>query len=378
MRFRPFLLDQWLQQHSDAEFDLGSSTGPRWTAQELLDLAGDTGRAAQEMLNVVLHYPPTGGTATLREAIAAMQGVSAEEVTVFSGGTEALFYIFQVAAEPGANVVIPYPCFPAYEVVPEALGYEVRRYRLRREDLYAVDVDEVKRLADGRTKILIINSPHNPTGATVSNEEMAALHDFAVAQGIQFVSDEVFHPIYHGRETDSAARLPFATVVGDFSKALSLGGLRLGWIVERNAARRREYLNAREYVSVSNTPMGEFLGEIAVQHHEQILGRTLEVTRANLALLERVIAQAEGVLEWVRPTGGMTAWVRLASGGDSCSFCETALQYDLLLAPGDCWGFPDHVRIGFGVGREWYPRAMERFADLIRTRSAGSLAGGRR
>ncbi len=243
-----------------------------------------------------------------------------------------------------------------------------------RENFYAIDLDEVKRLADERTKILIVNSPHNPTGATLSNEEMRALHDFAAAQRIQFVSDEVFHPIYHGRETDSAARLPYATVVGDLSKALSLAGLRLGWIVERDAARRKEYLNAREYITVSNTPIGEFLGEIAIRHHGQVLDRTREVTRANLQLLERVVAQSADVLHWVRPAGGMTAWVRLASGGDARAFCEEALHYGLLLAPGDCWGFPDHFRVGFGVGHEWYSRAMERFFDLIHLHSGAARA----
>jgi aspartate/methionine/tyrosine aminotransferase len=298
-----------------------------------------------------------------------MHGVPAEEVTVLAGGAEALFHIFHVAAESGTNIIIPFPCFPAYEVVAEALGFEIRRYHLRPEKSYAVDLDGVKGLADRRTKILIINSPHNPTGATVSNEEMRALHDFATSRGVQFVSDEVFHPIYHGRATDSAARLPHATVVGDLSKALSLGGLRLGWIIEHDAARRTEYLNAREYISVSNTPLGEFLAEIAVRHQAEVLGRTREVTSANLRLLEDVIAHSAGVLDWVRPGGGMTAWVRLVSAGDARGFCEEALEYGLLLAPGDCWNFPDHVRIGFGVGREWYPRAMERLSDLIHARS---------
>jgi aspartate/methionine/tyrosine aminotransferase len=340
----------------------------------LLQLTGDSEHAAQRMFDLGLHYPPTAGAPTLREAIAEMQGVPAEQVAVFGGGAEALFHIFYAAAELGANVIIPLPCFPAYEAVPEALGFEIRRYHLRRENFYVHDLDEIKRLTDERTKILIVNSPHNPTGATVSNEDMRALHDFAAAGGIQFVSDEVFHPIYHGRETESAAGLPCATVVGDLSKALSLGGLRLGWIVERDAARRKEYLNAREYVTVSNTPMAEFLGEIAIRHHDQVLGRTREVTRAKLQLLERVVDQSADVLDWVRPMGGMTAWVRLASGGDGRRFCEQALHYGLLLAPGDCWGFPDHFRVGFGVGREWYSRAMERFFDLIHMHSRAARA----
>lgn len=365
MRFNTFSLDQWLQQHANAEFSLGGSTGPRWKVRDVLALGGED--AVERMLGLELNYSPIAGAPGLREAIAEMQGVLAEEVVVLAGSAEALFHIFCLAMKPGANIIIPSPCFPAHEVMPESLGFEIRRYHLRRRNSYAVDLAEIERLADDRTAILLVNSLHNPTGATVSNQEMRALCDFAADRGIQFVSDEVFHPIYHGRETDSAAPLPHATVVGDFSKALSLPGLRLGWIVEHDSDRRKEYLNAREYVSVSNTPMGEFIGEIAIRHHYKVLGRTREVTRANLRLLDGALAQFPAVLDWVRPMGGMTAFVRLASGGDARPFCEEALKLGLLLAPGDCWGVPDHFRIGFGVGAEWYPRAMERFGDLVHT-----------
>jgi len=376
MKFRSFLLDQWLHQHAGAEFDLGSSTGPRWTARELLALEGKSTPAGERMLDLVLHYPDTAGTAGLRAAIAEMLGVRAEEVIVLAGGAEALFQIFLYAAEPGANLVIPHPCFPAHELVPEGLGIEIRHYHLRRENSYAVDIQEVKNLVDARTRILLVNSPHNPTGAVLGSEEMRELHDFAAARGVQFVSDEVFHPIYHGRAGASAAQLPRATVVGDLSKALSLGGLRLGWILERDAGRRSQYLNARECVTVSNTPLGEFLGEIAIRHSEQVLGRTRETTSANLRLLEGVLARSGEVLEWIRPAGGMTAWVRLAGGGDARKFCEEALRYGLLLAPGVCWGFPDHMRVGFGVGREWYPQAMERLSALIQAWAGVAHAKG--
>jgi len=363
MKFPAFLLDQWIQQHAGAEFNLGGSTGPRWTPRQLLALAGDG--AAERILDLQLGYPPTAGSLALRQAIAAMRGVQAEEVVVLAGSAEALFHIFSIAVQPGANVIVPYPCFPAHRMVPESLGFEVRQYHLTRENSYRINLDEVKSLADHNTKILVVNSPHNPTGATVSDDEMRELHDFCVGHGIQFLSDEVFHPIYHGRENESAARLAQATVVGDFSKAFSLPGLRLGWIVERDAKRRREYLNLREYITVSNTPMGEFLGEIAIRHHHQVLARTREVTRANLALLDRVIAEHADVLDWVRPQGGMTGFVRLVQGGNARLFCEAALERGLLLAPGDCWGFSDHFRIGFGVGSEWYPRAMGRLSELL-------------
>jgi aspartate/methionine/tyrosine aminotransferase len=366
MRLKTFLLDQWLQQHSRrVEFNLGGSTGPEWAVRELLDLGGESGREA--LLASELVYAPTQGKLSLRQAIAEVHGVQAEEVMVLSGGAEALLQIFLLAADPGANVIIPFPCFPSYEVLPEAFGYELRRYNLRRENSYQMDLDEVMHLVDRKTKILVVNSPHNPTGATLSNQEIRALHDFATERGIQFVCDEVFHPIYHGRLTESASVLPHATVIGDFSKALSLPGLRLGWIIERDSRRREEYLNAREYCTVSNSPVSEFLGEIAIAHREDILGRTRKVAGRNLQLLEGVLREFPHIIDWVRPQGGMTGFARLVSGMDARPFCQAALSHGLLLDPGDFWGVPDHIRIGFGVGMEWFPRAIERLFVLLRS-----------
>jgi aspartate/methionine/tyrosine aminotransferase len=365
MRLKPFLLDQWLATHAGngVAFNLGGSTGPRWTVDELLQLAGDEGR--RRLLASALVYGSAPGAPGLRAAIAQMLQVPIEHVLVVAGGSEALLHLFFHAAEPGANVVVPFPGFPPYHAVPESLGLEVRLYRLRRENAYRVDVDEVSRLIDDRTQLLLVNSPHNPTGATLSDEELRTLHDLAVNRGVQFVCDEVFHPIYHGRETASAARLPRATVVGDFSKAFALSGLRVGWIVEPDEHRREHYLNAREYFSISNTTAGEFLAEVAVHHRETVLGRTREVAAANLRLLADVMADHRDVLDWIPPAGGMTTFIRLAGGADARPLCEAALALGLLLTPGDCFGVPDHFRLGFGLGREWFPEAMARFTELL-------------
>ena len=98
MKFTAFLLDQWLQQNAGAEFNLGGSTGPRWTPRQLLALAEDS--SAERILDLDLDYTPTPGSTGLREAIAKMQGVPAEEVIVFAGSAEALFHIFYLAAQP--------------------------------------------------------------------------------------------------------------------------------------------------------------------------------------------------------------------------------------------------------------------------------------
>ncbi len=365
MKLRPFLLDQWLSRHSELpiEFNLGGSAGPPWTFRDLLRLDGEDGH--DRLLDSRAVYGPSAGGSALRRAIADMREVPPEQVLVVGGGSEALLHVFFLAAEPGANVIVPDPGFPPYHVLPDAFGLEVRGYRLRHEHGYRVALDEVKRLADARTALVLANSPHNPSGAVLTDREMQDLHDFATARGIQFVCDEVFHPIYHGPAAASAARLPRATVVGDCSKAFALAGLRVGWLIEPDRRRREHYLNAREYFSISNTIAGEFFAEIAVRHRDTVLGRTRGVAAANLRRLDRLMADQAGVLNWVRPQGGLVAFPRFVSGIDSRPFCEAAAAQGLLLTPGDCFGMPEHFRVGFGGDRDMFSRAVDRLTECL-------------
>ena len=106
MQLKPFLLDMWLDKYEhDIEFNLAASTGPNWTVNELLDLAGEEER--QRFLGHKLVYGRPAGADGLREAIAEMHDVSTEGVQVVTGASEALVVLMWLAAEPGANVILP-------------------------------------------------------------------------------------------------------------------------------------------------------------------------------------------------------------------------------------------------------------------------------
>jgi aspartate/methionine/tyrosine aminotransferase len=371
MRFSPFLLDDWLNHHQHSEppieFDLASSTGPHWTLRELLALGEKN--ALDELLDTHLFYTRVQGSRPLCEAVAEMEGVGPEDVQVTTGGAEALLLLFTQAAEPGANVLVPSPGFPSFYELPRGLGLEFRFYNVRRENQFRVDIDEIRSLSDARTKLLLVNTPHNPTGATLTDEEIAALHDFCVSREIQFVSDEVYHPIYHGRATATAARLAHSTVVSDFSKALCLGGLRLGWIVDRDVARMEQYRVAHSYFTVSGTAIGERLGTLALEHREKIFSRARQVSSANLALFEKFMDEHSGTFGWIRPRGGLTAFPWLHSGEDSRTLCTEAARASVLLAPGDCFGMPSYFRVGFGAAGEKFPKALARLSDVVHGRT---------
>jgi aspartate/methionine/tyrosine aminotransferase len=365
MRLKPFLLDAWLDQYEHhIDFDLAASTGPKWTVNEILALADDETR--DRFLNHKLAYSRPGGADSLRAAIAEMQNVPAEAVQIVTGASEALVTLMWLAAEPGANVILPLPGFTTFSALPESLGIETRFYRVRRENGFGIDAEEIKRLADAKTKLILINSPHNPTGTTISDHSMEALHDFTAARGIQLVSDEVYHPIYHGRQTKSAARLPHATVISDLSKAFSIPGVRTGWMIEHDLKRREQYWNARAYFSISNTTTGEILSEIAIRKREVVLGRAQETAARNLKLLDSFMAENRDVLGWIPPRGGMTAFPWLLSGEKDRPFCQAATEHGILLAPGDCFDVPSHFRLGFAASGENFSKALDRFGGFVK------------
>jgi aspartate/methionine/tyrosine aminotransferase len=176
--------------------------------------------------------------------------------------------------------------------------------------------------------------------------------------------DEVYHPLYHDGATRSAGEATGATVVGDFSKAFCLSGLRTGWMLERDPERRQRYWNARAQFSVSNNFPGELLAEVATRHRDRIFERASHVCAANLATLDAFFEERAEVFEWVRPKGGTTAFPRLRGGADARAMCEAAIARGVLVVPGDCFGRPDHFRLGFGACEDGFDEAVRALGEL--------------
>lgn len=373
MQLKPFLLDMWLDANGPrTEFNLAASTGPSWTLNEILSLAPRDER--ERFLNQNLVYGRPVGADSLRLAIAEMQGVDPEAVQVVTGASEALLILMWLAAEPGANVVLPQPGFPTFSALPESLQLETRFYSITKENGFRIDLEEIKKLTDRNTRLILINSPHNPTGAVLTDAELNHLHEFTSTRGIQLVIDEVYHPIFHGPVTQSAARLPHATVIHDFSKAFPLSGVRTGWMIEHDPQRRAQYWTARSYFTITNNALGEFLAEIAVRHQDTVLRKTQTVASANLEHLHQFMSRHSEIFGWIPPRGGTTAFPWLRSGENSRAFCQAAADGGILLAPGDCFNAPSHFRLGFGAMPERFGEALDQLGKLAMSWQPAAVA----
>jgi DNA-binding transcriptional MocR family regulator len=160
-------------------------------------------------------------------------------------------------------------------------------------------------------------------------------------------------------------RLPNTIVLGDFAKALSIPGLRIGWIVDPDAGRREGLMHLRSYFTISGSPLTEAIGAHVLAHADQVLARLQRVSRANLALLDRFMHEHRDAIEWTRPAGGTTGFPSLRDGRDARPLCELLAKDGVLLAPGDCFEMPAHFRIGVGALAEGYEEALEVFRAAL-------------
>jgi aspartate/methionine/tyrosine aminotransferase len=361
MHLPPFRLDQWLAAHEFASppirYNLAASTGPAWTFGELIALGGgDLGAALKDLK---LLYVPAEGTKQLRRAIAEFHGVDPDWVVVTTGASEALSALYCLAAEPGASILLPDPGFPGFAAMAHAWGLGVTSYELDRARGFAQTADLVMAAVDSATRLVLVNSPHNPTGSVMPPLQVARLAGLLAERGIPLIVDEVYHPLYFGAAVPSTANVLNTVVVGDLSKALSLSGLRIGWLIDRDAHRREQLINLRSYFTVSGSPITEAIAVHALTHRDAILARLEEVTRMNLARLDEFMNTHRSTLGWVRPCGGTVAFPWRLDGRDARPMCEALANNGVLVAPGDCFEAATHFRVGFGAQAGGFQQALD-------------------
>lgn len=379
MRVPPFTLDHWLATYEFASppirYNLASSTGPKWTLGDLLAL-GD-GAGVQDLADVRLSYAPPQGSDALRRQVAALHDVDPDWVIITTGASEALSALYCLAAEPGASITFPFPSFPAMPVMARAWGLSVSTYTLDRADGFRQSAERVLGAVRESTRLVLVNTPHNPTGSVMPHAEIARVAASLEQRLIPLVVDEVYHPLYHGASPPgSAARIPNTIVVGDLSKALSLPGLRIGWVIDRDARRRERLIDLRSYFTISGSPLTEAVAVHALANRDAILARLRTVAATNLAALREFMGAHEDIFDWVAPTGGTTVFPWLRDGSNARELCTTLASAGVLLAPGDTFDAPEHFRLGFGTQADGFAKALEIVSDTLRAPRAVSVAAG--
>ncbi len=306
----------------------------------------------------------------LRGEIASLyETVTPDEVVVFSGAEEAIFALANVHLRPGDHAVVVWPAYQSLHEVARSAGADVTLHELRADDGWAIDVELLRRQVTPRTRLIVVNAPHNPTGNLPDRAAYEAVAGIAADAGALFLSDEVYRYL----ELDPADRLPagadvaaHGVSIGVMSKSFALAGLRIGWLATRDARVLDAAARFKDYTTICASAPAEILALIALRARERVLARSRAIVDANLTLLDGFFERQADHFAWVRPRGGSIAFPELLGSVPIGRFTEDLLDAEgVLLAPGSIFGHDgNHFRLGFG--RSDMPVALQRleaFAD---------------
>lgn len=370
MAIREFRLERFLAEREfRAPYVLGASDCETMSVQELLSLEPGS---EDDLLRLRLGYVEPAGSPSLREAIAGLySGVSPHEVITFNGASEGIMAFMNTALRPGDHVIVQFPAYQSLYEVARSVGCDVTFWKMDEEKGWSPDLGALQDLVRPTTKVLVINSPHNPTGYQFPERDFRALARFAGDRGIIVFSDEVYRFLEHRADDRLPAMvdLPGAHVsLGDVSKAHGLAGLRTGWIATHDCDLLGRLAGYKDYSTICNSAPGEFLAEIALRHRGKIVARNLEIVRRNIRLLDDFFATWSNLFSWIHPRAGSTAFPRLRAGIGAEEFCTDLLRSaGVLLVPGTVFEHDDaHFRLGYG--RLDMPEALERLEGYLRVR----------
>jgi aspartate/methionine/tyrosine aminotransferase len=364
----PFLLERYFARYEfSASYLLSPSDCESLTLRELLGMADDESLALWESLS--LGYTESPGHPLLREEIARSYAAIAPGQVLVAAPEEAIFIAMNVLLAPGDEVIVLEPAYQSLHEVARALGAKSLPWNLTAVDgSWRLDLDELRRLFSARTRLLVVNFPHNPTGYLPPKEEFAAILQLAEDAGAMVFSDEM----YRGLEYREGDRLPAACDLGGhamslsgMSKSYSLPGLRIGWLAAQQAGLTERLQAFKDYTTICSSAPSEVLALAALRAREAILARNRAIVSANLSLAEGFFSRRAGQFEWYAPRAGSVAFPRWKGAGPVDDLCQRAVETQgVMVVPGSMFGYQgSHFRIG--LGRKNFPEALERFSKAI-------------
>jgi aspartate/methionine/tyrosine aminotransferase len=358
---------------------------------DLIELCEDKDIEPPLKTSIKLTYGPIRGSDALRQRLAGLYSVRvatpmfAENVLIMPGAIAANFLTFYTLLGPGDHVICVYPTYQQLYSVPESLGAEVSLWKLKKAKKYVPDLADLDALIKENTKMIIINNPNNPTGATIPRSVLAGLVDRAREHNIIVLSDEVYRPLFHGISPVDEEYPPSiismgysrTIVTGSMSKAYALAGIRVGWIASRDKSIIEMLASARDYTTISVSQIDDRIASYALSASvlHALLRRNINLAKTNLAMLEAFVDRYDEICSWVKPTAGTTAFIKFEYDDktvDDVKLCLDILEKTkVMVMPGSrCFGhgkdFRGFVRFGYVCETEVLKEGLARLEKYLK------------
>lgn len=369
MKIDPFLVERFISTYEhEVELNLAETCVDPFTLGEFLALMERDDFFEEELKETRLTYGFVEGSQDLRSGIAGLYDrMEPENVLVTGGAIGANFLVFYSLVEPGDTVVSLFPAYQQLYSVARSFGANVKLLPLREDNQWLPDAIGLSEIVDDKTKLIVINNPHNPTGSLINTDLLKEICAIAEEAGAYLLCDESYRGLYVRPDdfvpsvVDLSER---AIATGSFSKAFSLTGLRLGWIAAESHV-IEEFKARKDYTTISNGVIDDALATFAVKNVDRIYKRNLKIIRANHRILSRWI-EDEPLISWVPPRAGSVAFLRHRLDMSSEDLCLRFIRdKGTLLVPGSCFEVEGFLRIGYGCKTEVLKEGLSRFRDFL-------------
>ena len=323
------------------------------------------------------HYTSNHGKLELRQGIAnnlkRLYGVKydpIDEMVVTVGVSEALYLAMTAILDPGDEVIIPTPCFVAYQPEVIMAGGVPVEIPTRMEDNFQVDPARIRDAITPRTKVIFVGYPSNPTGAVASREVLTEIAQIAEDHNLLLISDEIYDRLVYGVEHVCFASLPRmrdrTILLGGFSKAYAMTGWRLAYTCARSEL-TEAMMKVHQYVMMSAPTPAQFAAIEALKSGEEdVRGMVAEYDRRRQLVVSELNAMA---LTCAEPKGAFYAFPNIGNSGmNDESFAERLLMEErVAVIPGSAFGEAGagHVRICYAQRYDLLQEAMDRIHRFV-------------
>lgn len=348
----------------DAEIDLGSSGVQPFSLADIRRLLGIT---IGELDGVHLCDSRTCGGTALRKAIARRWGNGdPETVMVTHGSSEAICLVMHALLQPGDEVVVFEPGYQQLHATAEALGCRILPWVLHAHDGFRPDIRGLHRLLNSKTRLVVLNVPHNPTGFTLTSSQEDEIAELVCASGAFLLWDRAFSDLIHANGASCRqVRTKNEISIGTLSKAYGLPGLRVGWAIADEAV-IEVLTHVRDYTTLHLSPLVELVAQRVVEAADVLLNARLAQARINLTAVNRWMLEHRDLAEWREPGAGVCGFPRLLTISDVEGFCHHLMRTQrVLLVPGGCFACPNHVRLGFGGAPDEVREGLDRLSKAL-------------
>ena len=368
MKVDDFLVERWMNTYEyNVEVNLAETCVKPFTLKEYLEFV-DESDFFKKIQDKALTYGYIEGYSELRKGLASLyDDVDPDNILVTGGAIEANFNSFYSLIEPRDIVISVFPTYQQLFSVPKGFMADVKLLKLCPENKWLPNLDELNELVDHKTKMIVINNPNNPCGSLINSRALKAICEMAEDVDAYVHSDEAYRGLYLDPKDKTPSVVDISEkgiAVGSFSKPLSLTGLRLGWITSNHNVIYQCMLH-RDYTTISKSMLNEELAALAMPHLDRVLKRNNEIIRENHKLLDDWIRK-EPHLSWIPPKAGSVGLMRHYLDTSAEKIClDLIKEKSTFLVPGDCFGYPDHIRIGYGCDKKVLNEGLNRFSEYF-------------